>query len=60
MRRKLRVAHYEQLLCYVRQWDGSYYGNRMQFVKRHEQIEKFLEETIAEMTKSVTSEDAKS
>lgn len=41
----MRKAHFKQLLSYVKhsKTEGWYYGNRIQFEKRHEEIERWVQ-----------------
>ena len=49
----LRATHFEQLLSYVEDNEriGTYYGNKEQYEKRHEEIKEWLEEIIKEKRK---------
>jgi len=44
----LRKTHFSQLLAYMECWDilGGYYGNKEQFEKRHEELRKWLKDTL--------------
>jgi len=46
--RGLRAVHFEQLYVYLKQWeeDGSYYGNKKYFDKRHGELKSWLEGII--------------
>jgi len=46
--RGLRMTHFEQLLSYV-DWaenEGTYYGNKAQFVKRHFELREWVESLV--------------
>jgi len=46
--RRLRATHFEQLMTYL-EWaerEGTYYGNRSQFDKRHGEVKQWLENII--------------
>lgn len=47
---KLRQAHINQLLNYLQDCEntGWYYGNKQQFIKRHEELKAWLEELLEE------------
>lgn len=44
----LRRTHYEQLITYFdyAESEGWYYGNKEQFVKRHNELKEWLEDLI--------------
>jgi hypothetical protein len=45
---KLRRTHYEQLLTYFdyAEGEGWYYGNKEQFVQRHNELKEWLEDLL--------------
>lgn len=45
---KLRQSHIHQMLSYLQDCErtGWYYGNKKQFIKRHEELKEWLEELL--------------
>ena len=45
---KLSLTHLEQLLHYIINYEesGSYYGNKKQFIKRHDELRLWVENLI--------------
>ena len=59
MRNNIGKTHYEQLLSYAEfmERDGSYYGNKAQYEKRHKQIVLFLTEAIQKIDSKKSAND---
>jgi len=44
----MRATHFEQIRSYLMHWEeeGIYYGNKDQFIKRHEDIKEWIDAII--------------
>ena len=58
---KLRHTHYEQLLSYFEDVESSgwYYGNKEQFIKRHNELKEWVNNVYSKQQNSDTYKESK-